>query len=796
MKNLCTLILLAILVNVKAFAVPAYPHPVAYQLPDGTTLTVTLKGDENVHWAMSEDEYTLLINQDGYYEYAMLGENGNLILSGVQARNVDERSGKDMAFLNTVQQDLRYSSEQVYYMLQIYEMRNSMATYMESADDSGQRAMRGQRRFPMVLVGFQGKPFTKTKSEFEMLMNQPNYTAGGITGSVYDYFYACSYQQLEFQVDVFGPYTLDNAIGKYDDECNSGGSYGDPRNMAREAANAAANDGCDFSNYDYNNDGYVDGFHVVFAGYGQESGAPVCQSIWSHAWNINNPPKLNGKYVSRYSCSPELRGLYGSNITHIGVIAHELSHVFGLPDTYDTDYYSSGGYSVDLGGYCMMADGSWNDNGRTPSSHSAWCRNELGWTTLQTLSASADITIPNPQTQSVMYRVNTNTNNEYFLIENRQKAGWDQYIPASGMIIYHVDRSTTSPWNNNCINCNPNHRYYYIKQSGCTNGNSNCSNHNLDPYPYGANNSFTDTSTPNSKSWAGANTNKPITNITHNTSNKTVSFTFMGGSGASSNANLAILTVNHGTLSPTFTPNTTNYTVNVENTVATITITGVTEDANATVTGNVTNAPLNVGSNKFTLTVTAENATTKNYIVTVTRSTPQYTITASVSGNTGGTISPEGAVSVNEGESITFEMTADENYTIACVFVDLENIGTNNIHTFSNVTENHTIMVKFEKSTAVEDVRANNDSPIRVYPNPTMGLITICDMRCATSDIEIFDIIGRAVLVETHGRASLQAETGQSQITFDLSNVPVGIYFLRITTADGVIVRKVVKSEP
>jgi len=38
-----------------------------------------------------------------------------------------------------------------------------------------------------------------------------------------------------------------------------------------------------------------------------------------------------------------------------------------------------------------------------------------------------------------------------------------------------------------------------------------------------------------------------------------------------------------------------------------------------------------------------------------------------------------------------------------------------------------------------------------------------------------------------------QSEIEQSQITFDVSNIPTGIYFIRITTADGVVVKKVIK---
>jgi len=67
--------------------------------------------------------------------------------------------------------------------------------------------------------------------------------------------------------------------------------------------------------------------------------------------------------------------------------------------------------------------------------------------------------------------------------------------------------------------------------------------------------------------------------------------------------------------------------------------------------------------------------------------------------------------------------------------------------------------------------------------------------------------MGRMVMpVETLRATSLQSQIGASgatsppsgglggaEITFDLSNVPAGIYFIRIQTENSVVVRKVVK---
>ena len=97
--------------------------------------------------------------------------------------------------------------------------------------------------------------------------------------------------------------------------------------------------------------------------------------------------------------------------------------------------------------------------------------------------------------------------------------------------------------------------------------------------------------------------------------------------------------------------------------------------------------------------------------------------------------------------------------------------------------------------TAINEI----DNQIKIYPNPTTGELTICDMRNSLSlegarggmigNITIFDVMGRTV-----GATLTIAPDGTHRLQIG-ANAPVGIYFLRITTADGVIVRKVVKAD-
>jgi hypothetical protein len=96
----------------------------------------------------------------------------------------------------------------------------------------------------------------------------------------------------------------------------------------------------------------------------------------------------------------------------------------------------------------------------------------------------------------------------------------------------------------------------------------------------------------------------------------------LGASGVkeSSDAALAGLTVSTGTLSPGFTPDTINYTVDVLNTVASITVNATAAHPKAAVSGGAgVEKALEVGANPITVTVTAEDGTVKVYTVTVTR---------------------------------------------------------------------------------------------------------------------------------------------------------------------------------
>ena len=79
-----------------------------------------------------------------------------------------------------------------------------------------------------------------------------------------------------------------------------------------------------------------------------------------------------------------------------------------------------------------------------------------------------------------------------------------------------------------------------------------------------------------------------------------------------------------------------------------------------------------------------------------------------------------------------------------------------------------------------------SDEPLQIYPNPTTGKLTIDYGQLIIDKIEIFDIARK--IVSSNIQISLS-----SNHEIDISNLNSGIYFVKVTTERGEIVKKIVK---
>jgi hypothetical protein len=164
-----------------------------------------------------------------------------------------------------------------------------------------------------------------------------------------------------------------------------------------------------------------------------------------------------------------------------------------------------------------------------------------------------------------------------------------------------------------------------------------------------------------------------------------------------------------------------------------------------------------------------------------------HTITVSVNDVAWGTITPvgeDGEVLVEEGSDITFHIAPNPGYAIENVLVNGIFQGEITTYTFNNVQSNGTISVIFKEKVGI--VGAPLAVALQVWPNPTNGEITVSGERYAVSGIEVYDMFGRALMSY---KSLMSPET-----TINLAHLQAGVYFLRITTEQGTVTKKVIKN--
>ena len=428
----------------KLYAVPAYPHKVIVLDANGKEVEIYLRGDENVKYAITLDGYTLLSNAEGWW-YAMLDDSGKVIKSEYLLVSGECESAELKNFKSKCPKGLVPMRESDFKI-------NKASGIIKSVP---REPVVGERRALVILMQYQDVKFKKTKEDFEALFNALDYNDNGAKGSVRDYYLFASQGQLDYISDIFGPYTSKHPMRYYGANSYNSGNDMKPLELCIEAIKSLPA-GIDYSYYDNDNDGFVDNVHIIFAGYGEEAGG-ASDAIWSHEFSYRIALENEVGYsFAGYSCTPELSGNRGTNITNIGVICHELGHALGAMDYYDTNYETGGEY-VGTGCWDIMAGGSWNDDGRTPPNFNPYVRcHVFGWNPLVNLTNDQGITMPKMEIgnsqETVVYKMETGDSNDYFLLENRQKCGFDEALPGQGLMIYHVHPDVDRYNNTNTVN--------------------------------------------------------------------------------------------------------------------------------------------------------------------------------------------------------------------------------------------------------------------------------------------------------------------------------------------------------
>lgn len=461
------------------------------KLKDGTTLMAELKGDEWCHYWQTVDG-TIIISQDEDYVKV---EDVDAWKQGVRSKEKGVRSR-------------RSARKQIH----------GFPSYL------------GKKRGLLILVEFANKKFQSEHDVqfYENVANKVGFKSDeGYIGSVHDYFMDQSGGLFDLTFDVIGPVSVSHDYSYYG-ENNSKGDDKRPGEMMAEALEKA-DDSVNYGDYDWDGDGIVDMVMAIYAGRGEADGGST-NTIWPHEWELSlsdyhDVKKLDGVTIDIYACANEMGY---KKTTGIGTICHEFSHGLGLPDMYDLcdDNYGMGSWSVlDLGSY--------GGDGFCPSGYTSFEKMSCGW--LEPVVLTNDTTISDMKPQSSGGKAyllqNEGWKDEYYLIENRQKKGWDAYLPGSGMLIIHVDYDEKVWFWNEVNTTSQEYTVTHNIHQRCTIFHADNSNQReaADTYPYLDNNKLTAISTPaatlyHSNADSTKFMSKSITDITKN-GDGTMSFT-------------------------------------------------------------------------------------------------------------------------------------------------------------------------------------------------------------------------------------------------------------------------------
>lgn len=504
-------------ISSKVFSIPAYPHKVKVKTSDGEDVEIYMRGDENNKFACTLDGYTLLSDSIGWW-YATLSVNGDVEKSSFRLMAKENKTEAFQDFKSSCPKGLIPNTKDP-------EVRYA---YRSEKDII---SITGERRALVVLMQYRDVDFKKSNEDFYALFNELNYNKDDAKGSVRDFYRFASQGQFDYVTDIYGPYTSKNNMRYYGTNSSIGGSDAHAVELCTEAMLNLPKD-IDYSQYDNDGDGLIDNVHIIFAGYGEEAGASA-EAIWSHEYphRINLKSEI-GFSLAGYSCTPELRGNRGTKISTIGVICHELGHALGAMDYYDTNYGTGGEYAG-TGQWDIMASGSWNDDGRTPPNFNPYVRSEIfGWNKQIELESSKIISMPRMESdnaeQSVIYRLNTGSSGDYFLLENRQQYSFDVALPGSGLMVYHVHPNIERNSKTNTINATHPQGLYPVCASYSEPTRKKYGNINSDECPFpGSKNVrlFTATSIPAAIAWNGSSAKVSISSISINPADGSVSFT-------------------------------------------------------------------------------------------------------------------------------------------------------------------------------------------------------------------------------------------------------------------------------
>lgn len=446
-NKILLLIIFLVIPFVQTNAICAYPYAIQSKTKAGSSVTLRLRGCEKYKYAITEDGHTVVQGDDDNWCFLNI-YNGETFVSNITLDDLfDDNLKKEILNIprGLIFDDGSDSKPSIEHINNI--TNNSIPQPIYHNLPKG--PITGTRKALVILMQYPDLKMKHGWDDFNNLFNQQNYNEHSASGSVYDYFKEVSEGQLDLTSTIIGPFTASHSMSYYGKNASAGGQDTNPFALFQEALEYA-NKNVNLLEYDCDGNGLIDNIHIIYAGFGEEAGASS-NAIWAHECTFEPIQITEGLSIDRYSCSPELRNNSGNTITTIGPPCHEICHALGTMDFYDTNYTQNGEY-CGTGNWDVMGSGSWNNYGATPAWPNPYTRcYDFGWTEPITLSEDESCSF-DTSGKRLVFRIDTQNENEFFLLDHRDNESFSSFEPGKGMLIFHIGPDIKERMRNNTIN--------------------------------------------------------------------------------------------------------------------------------------------------------------------------------------------------------------------------------------------------------------------------------------------------------------------------------------------------------
>lgn len=467
MKKIIISLAFALAGMTSTFAAKAYPEPFTVTQSDGTSLTVTLHGDENFSWSTTSDG-VLLVQIGSNYYVAEVEEDGTLKATPQLAHNAELRSETENNLAKSQDRKKFYEATNGQWTA----LSKSLGTEISTSNNYFPHIGSGENspRVLVLLVQFPDCKFQSSdpKTAFNYYLNATkgetapealtSYYKGANLGSVREYFKDMSNGAFTPIFDIAGVVTVSKSYTYYGEDLTPTIRDYNLKELATEACKLAQSElGVNFSDYDLNNDQAADLVYIIHAGYGQNLGNAT-NTIWSKTMLGANLELNDNQSVRTCAFNCELNAtpaVPNKYITGIGLFSHEFSHCMGMPDLYPSNekaYLDNQEPEY----WDLMDAGEYLRNGYKPAPYSPWEMDVMGWDCdIETLgSTPRQITLPPCHKERKVYKIEA-PDGQYLLLQNVQQKGWWAGIYNHGLLIQRIDYSSASVDTRHQMNNNP-----------------------------------------------------------------------------------------------------------------------------------------------------------------------------------------------------------------------------------------------------------------------------------------------------------------------------------------------------